>query len=219
MSNIVFLGPPGCGKGTQGDFLVYNANYFKVSLGDVLRNYRQDSTKLHHKEINELMDTGKLLPDSIVNSVAEDYVLDHKNEQNFLMDGYPRSLNQAEYLDKIFAKINQNINFAIFFDISLDTLVGRLQNRFMCKKCGAIYNKITQKPKIEGKCDICNSEDFTFRKDDEAIDVIKTRFEEYNLITKPVLDYYKIENKLETIIMDDMNPKEIHTLVMKLLNK
>ncbi len=198
MKNIVLIGAPGCGKGTQGDILKHDFGLLKIALGDILREYRIDKTNEFSSQIDALMDSGKLLPNDLVNAVAKDFIVKNaKNVQGLLFDGYPRSVNQAEFVDKILKdELDTEISIVVMLDLSLDYLIDRLQNRYTCKKCGAIYNKKTNPTKIEGVCDKCQSSDFSIRADDGELSIIKTRFEEFNEKTMPVISYYEAQKKL-----------------------
>ncbi|QED23087.1 adenylate kinase family protein [Candidatus Deianiraea vastatrix] len=198
--NVVLIGAPGTGKGTQGDLLKVDFNLLKISLGDILREYRKDEQNPLSQQINSLLDTGKLLPDEVINKVAQDFVEKHTPHLRGLMfDGYPRSIGQAEFLDKMLLEKGEKIDKAIMLDVKLDDLISRLQNRYTCKGCGAIYNSKTNATSVEGVCDVCGGLDFSIRKDDGEIGVIQTRFEEFHAKTMPVIGYYENQGKLEKI--------------------
>jgi len=218
MKNIVLIGAPGSGKGTQGDFLKNEFNLHKIALGDILRLYRKNKEGHLSEKINELLDSGKLLPDEIVNAVAEDFI--KKNIQNYnslMFDGYPRSVCQAKFLDEMLAKSNTKIDTVIMLDIKLESLIERLQNRYTCVKCGAIYNRKTHKTKIKDICDECGSSEFIIRKDDGEISVIQTRFIEFQEKTIPVIEYYKKQNKLISInALGEI--EDVNITIMKVLD-
>lgn len=201
--NIILIGAPGSGKGTQGDILKEDFNLLKVAPGDILREYRKDKSKPLTRKIDELLDQGKLLPDEIVNQVTEDYIKINYNGYNGIMfDGYPRSLGQAEFCQELLLKMGMKLSFAVLFNIKPSALIDRLVNRFLCKGCGEIYNKISKKPKIDGICDVCGHKEFTTRTDDSDENVIKTRFSEFEQKTSPVIAYYKTKKILKIIDAD-----------------
>lgn len=201
MKNIVLIGAPGSGKGTQGEMLKTELNLTKIALGDILRDYRSDKSNPFSSRINETMDSGKLLPSDLVNEIAKDYILQNASKSNgFLLDGYPRKIDQAEFVDSIFQNdLQSKIQIAIMLEVSLNDLVDRLKYRQTCKKCGATYNTKTLPTKINGVCDHCGSSEFSTRKDDSEEQIIKTRFEEFTLSTMPVVEYYQSRRKLVKI--------------------
>jgi adenylate kinase len=201
MKNIVLMGAPGSGKGTQGEMLKMELNLTKIALGDILRDYRSDKSNPFSSRINETMDSGKLLPSDLVNEIAKDYILQNASKSNgFLLDGYPRKIDQAEFVDSIFQNdLQSEIQIAIMLEVSLNDLVDRLKYRQTCKKCGATYNTETLPTKINGVCDHCGSSEFSTRKDDSEEQIIKTRFEEFTLSTMPVVEYYQSRGKLVKI--------------------
>lgn len=192
MKNIILIGVPGSGKGTQAEKLIQSHNFNKVVLGDILRECRKDKNHKFYTQINSLMDQGVLLPNDLVNQVAEEFVRNIGNKNGFLFDGYPRSVEQAEFVDNILKNnFNTSISCVVFLDISMESVISRLQNRYICSKCGFVYNKLTHNTEKNGVCDKCGHTEFTTRVDDSDINVIKTRFDEFLKKTMPVIDYYK----------------------------
>ncbi len=198
--NVILIGAPGSGKGTQCDLLKTSLNMLKVAPGDILREYRKDSSKPFYVEINTFLDSGRLLPDDIINNITEDFI--KKSFANFhglLIDGYPRSVAQASHLEKILLELNTELNHIILLEIKLEDLIERLQNRYMCAKCGAIYNHHTKKTKVDGECDECGSVDFITRSDDGEEAVIRTRFAEFMSKTAPVIEHYQSQGRLKIV--------------------
>jgi adenylate kinase len=186
---IIFIGPPGSGKGTQAALVADKLKIAQLSTGEVLRRKTESS---EGKKLQEMMAQGKLVPSETVNQL----VLEALNNNKFdcILDGYPRNLEQVEFLA---ANYKDKIA-AIYFDIDQNLITQRISGRFSCKKCAKIYNKYFNDTKIEGVCDYCKSNDFVFRGDDNEKAVIK-RLEEYEKETRPVIEYYKALGSLKSI--------------------
>lgn len=215
MNNIVLIGAPGSGKGTQGEKLKLELNLLRVSPGDILRAKRSDTSSELGRRINEMLDSGKLLSSEIINKITFEYIKENiSSYSGLLFDGYPRMIEQATYLDENIKLYNSQVNKALFLEVSLDSLMDRLTHRYMCKKCGAIYNHKTHNTRVDGVCDSCGSSEFSTRKDDSEIDIIKTRFNEFNEKTQPVIDYYQNQEKLITINASG----DINTIYQNILN-
>lgn len=150
MMNIILFGAPGCGKGTQSSILAKKFNLLQVTLGDILRKYRNEKDSPFSEEISKSLDSGKLLPDDLVNKVAHDFSVNNaSNYSGILFDGYPRSINQAEFVDQMLKNdFNSSLTSAIFMEIAFEDVAQRLQNRYMCKKCGEIYNKMSKNTRV-----------------------------------------------------------------------
>ncbi len=190
---IVLIGPPGSGKGTQGNILAKKLNIPCVSLGDLFRKMAagKDEDGLL---VKSYMDQGKLVPTSLVNKVLQKFLSADINSRGCVLDGYPRNLEQAEFLYKLG---HQNIKI-IFFDIEDSLVLQRITGRFSCTKCGQIYNSYLAKPKIENVCDMCGASSFTYRNDDNQ-ETITKRLEEYKIETQPLIDYYKDKDGFFTV--------------------
>jgi adenylate kinase len=200
MKSIILLGIAGCGKGTQSDLIKKNLGFLKVSAGDILRDIRKNPDHKFYKEINDTIDSGKLLTDNTVNQSVYDFVISNKHQYNgLLFDGYPRSEGQAEFVNLMLSEMNIELSSVILLDIKKEFLIDRLQNRFTCSNCGEIYNKINKNPKESEICDICGGNKFTHRSDDSDIDAIHQRFEEFFNKTSHVIDFYKKKNILSII--------------------
>ncbi len=195
-TNIIFLGAPGSGKGTVAKQLVEKYGYLHLSTGDMFRETLKQYTPLAN-EIREYMKQGKLVPDSVTNSMIKQYIVNAiNNNQHFLLDGYPRTIDQAEFLKNIC-----DIDLAIYLDISEDLATKRIIGRRNCPNCGEIYNIYFKKPIKDNVCDKCNTT-LSQRKDDTA-EVAKARFETYQNATAPLIDYYRKQNKLISIVVND----------------
>lgn len=178
---ITLIGPPGCGKGTQSEMLMkYLKNCKYLCAGDILRN-------LSKKDINSsiALKKGNLLSDDIVNKIIINQINLYK-DKTVILDGFPRSIKQAEYLSEHYSKKI----IVLVFKISEENIIKRVEGRFSCEDCKKIYNKYFNKTKVENLCDICNSKKFVFRDDDNII-ALSNRVKQYKSITKQVLEYYK----------------------------
>ena len=188
MKNVIFLGPPGCGKGTQADRLISALGYIQVSTGNLLRNIAKQKDAFGEK-IQRILSQGILVDDEIVNQLIDDFYEKIGSVQGVVLDGYPRSIKQAESLEVILKKCNSKIDAVFYFNIAEDILVKRIVGRYTCANCGAIYNKFFSNTKIPGQCDKCKSDKFNERSDDSEA-VIVERLKVFNHTTAPLLDYY-----------------------------
>lgn len=187
---LIFMGPPASGKGTQTKMLAQKTGFPHVDTGSLLREAIKNETE-YGKIAKSYIEKGQLAPADIVASIIKERLQKNDCKQGFILDGYPRSLEQALKLDEIMAEINQGIDAdfkAICFDISDDMLLERIVNRRSCPKCGRIYNTKFLPPKIDGICDF-DGEALTQRKDDTK-EIAKTRFETYYKETEPLIDFY-----------------------------
>lgn len=185
--NLILFGPPGAGKGTQSAILVERLKMRQISTGDLFREAMSKQTALG-KRAKEFVDAGKLVPDEIVIGMVEE-VLEKLNGQSFILDGFPRTVPQAEALSALLAKRNLSIGKVVFLEVPRDQLLKRLSGRRVCTKCGSVYHVETKPTKSPDVCDVCGSE-VVQRKDDKE-DVIATRLEAYDSSTAPVKDFYK----------------------------
>ncbi len=192
--NIIFLGAPGSGKGTQAVMLAKKLEIPVVSTGEVLRK-----EVLQQSDIGKLaksyMDSGKLVPDEVVIDIIKKQVVEESCSRGVILDGFPRNISQAVKLDEMFLNIGKKIDIVFNFDVSEETLVKRILGRFSCRDCGEIYNRYFKSPKKDGVCDKCESTDFENRKDDTE-ETINSRLKVYRESTFPLIDYYKKNNLL-----------------------
>ncbi|QMU99196.1 adenylate kinase [Borrelia sp. A-FGy1] len=188
---LVFLGPPGSGKGTIAKIILKKLNYYHISTGDLFRVNILNSTTLG-KEIKQIVESGKLVPDSITIKIVEDKIKTLGNTDNFILDGFPRNISQAQALDKFL----QNLKIINFF-IDEEILIKRLSGRRICKTCGEIFNIHTFPTKENGVCDICKGN--LYQRKDDIEESLKIRLKEYNLQTKPLIDFYSTSNRLFNI--------------------
>ncbi len=193
--NIVLFGPPGAGKGTQARILQDKYNLAHLSTGDMCRDEVKKGTSVG-KEIKDIMDSGRFPSDEIILSLFEKRLGDLKG-QGVILDGIPRTLNQAQKIKEIFAKLGRTLDLVIQIAVNDEQLIDRLSHRFICKTCGSSYTEEIH-PQIQGQCDKCSNHDFFRRPDDEPT-AIKTRLEVYNEQTKPLIKFYTDEGKLKVI--------------------
>lgn len=201
MKNIVFIAPPASGKGTQSDLLVSKYGYNHISTGDLLREEIKSGSDLG-KQIDELMKTGKLVSDDIVNSLLTKALSD--SDKPFILDGYPRNMTQVPFLNDILSKANKKVDAIIYLDVPYDLLLKRATGRLTCPKCAHTFHKYFNKPLNDGICDNCG-ETLISRVDDNE-ETFKVRYNSYIENTKPLLDYYKDKGNLHVI--DKANTKE-----------
>ena len=192
--NIILLGPPGAGKGTQAQFIVKKHNYFQLSTGNILREEVKLKTQLG-KEIEALISNGKFAPDETVNTLLKKSITNLKFRDRIIFDGYPRNIEQAKDLNLILEEFNQTIGHIIFLNVSRDIIEKRIMGRMTCDKCNMTLNEFFNKEQIE--LHPCGKEFLKKRKDDN-FDVVVARYDTYMTTTKPVLDFYsKSENFTE----------------------
>ncbi len=189
--NIVLFGSPGAGKGTQSALLVERLSMIQISTGDLFRAAIKNKTELGI-EAQKFMDKGELVPDGIVIGMVDE-VLAKLGKKFFILDGFPRTVAQAQALGKILAQRDMEIGKAVFLEVPKEELLDRLTGRRVCKSCGAVYHVRTKPPKSLGVCDFCGSE--VIQRNDDKEDVIATRLKAYEENTFPLRAFYKSEKK------------------------
>jgi adenylate kinase len=188
MLRTILLGPPGAGKGTQADRIVEKYQIPHISTGDIFRENIKNGTELGMKA-QEYMNKGELVPDDLVIEIATDRLLKDDCKVGFLLDGFPRTVYQAEKLDEFLAAHGQKLDKVLDLEVREDILIARLTGRRVCKNCGASYHIINVPPAVEGICDKCGGPLFQ-RKDDNE-ETAKNRISVYNNETAPLVDYYE----------------------------
>lgn len=194
--NIILLGPPGAGKGTQAKIISEKYNIPHISTGDIFRKNIKEKTPLGIKA-KEYIDKGELVPDSLTVSIVEDRIKEQDCKNGFLLDGFPRTVYQAEALDKVLGKMGSKIDYVINITSSEGKIIERLTGRRVCKVCGAGYHVTNIPPKKEGICDICGGE--LIHRDDDKLETIKNRLVVYERQTAPLIDYYTNAKLLLTV--------------------
>lgn len=190
---LVFLGPPGAGKGTQVKILSRTLNLPSMSTGDVLRAEVASGSELG-KLARSYMERGELVPDDVVIKIVEKWLRENDVKRGFILDGYPRNVRQAWELDELLKKNGAELTAAIYIDVPEEEIVRRLCGRLTCKHCGAVYHVEFNPPKRDFECDLCGGE--LYQREDDREDVVRRRFRVYMESTRPVLNYYRETEKL-----------------------
>ena len=194
--NLIFLGPPGAGKGTHAKILCEKYGITQLAAGDILRRNIKEGTKLGTLA-KDVIARGELVSDNLVNDMMFEEIRGFKNAKGFILDGYPRTIGQAEALEKFLAKGKILLAAAINFDASETVLVDRLSGRRGCPKCGKIYHARNMPPQKDGICDV-DGEKLTTRKDDEP-ETIRHRLKVYHESTKPLVEFYRKKGLLHNV--------------------
>lgn len=215
MMKIVFMGPPGAGKGTQAEKIIENYQIPHISTGDMFRKAIKDQTELG-MEAKRYMDQGALVPDHVTIGIVKDRLSESDCKSGFLLDGFPRTVDQAKALDEILTSLDSKIDYVINIDVDLDILKERLTGRRICRSCGATYHMIFNPPAVAGTCDKCGGELYQ-RKDDNE-ETIKSRLEVYNTQTKPLIEYYNKQNNLLNV-NGEGEAKEVTRRILEALDK
>lgn len=182
---LVFLGPPGAGKGTQAKLLSQRMGFLHLSTGDLLREAVKNQTPLG-KKAKEYMDRGELVPDELIVQLIEETM---PKDGNVILDGFPRTVNQALALEEMLKGKGEKISKVLFFDVPDEVIIDRLSGRRVCSKCGAVYHVKYNPPKVEGVCDLCGGS--LVQRNDDKEDVVKKRLEVYRKQTQPLIEFYQ----------------------------
>ena len=196
MLNIILLGPPGAGKGTQAARLQADCGMIQLSTGDMLREARASGSPIGEK-VRAIMDAGELVSDAIVTALIGER-LDSCGDCGAIFDGFPRTQAQAEALDLLLAERGRNLDHVIELAVDEEALVERITGRFTCAKCGTGYHDSFRPTKVPGVCDVCGSTEFVRRKDDNE-QTVRTRMEEYRAKTAPILPFYEAKGLVRRI--------------------
>lgn len=212
--NLILLGPPGAGKGTQAQRMVERYRIPQISTGDILRAAVKESTPLGMKA-KGFMDRGQLVPDEIVIGIIEERLKAKDCNSGFILDGFPRTIPQAEALQPILAKLGKKIDHVINIEVDSEELVRRLTGRRTCKNCGAMFHVLFQPPKKEGLCDRCGGT--LYQRADDNEEAIRTRLNEYEKQTAPLVHYYRGKKTLRPI-QGVGGPDQIFGQIVRLLD-
>ena len=193
---IIMLGAPGAGKGTQAKQIADKYSIPHISTGDIFRANIKNGTELG-KKAKQYMDQGALVPDELTCDLVMDRIQQDDCKNGFVLDGFPRTIPQAEALDAALGKINEKMDYAIDVDVPDENIVNRMSGRRACLNCGATYHLISIPPKVEGICDRCGSE-IVLREDDKP-ETVQKRLKVYHEHTQPLIDYYKNQGILKSV--------------------
>lgn len=196
MTNIILLGPPGAGKGTQAKRLVEERDMVQLSTGDMLREAKTSGTEMGNR-VADVMARGELVTDEIVIGLIEEKITGHAGG-GFIFDGFPRTLKQADALGQLLAKTGQTLDAVIEMQVDDAALVARITGRFTCGNCGEVYHDTTRPTKVAGTCDVCGSADLKRRADDNE-DALRQRLMEYYKKTSPLIGYYYAKGALSAV--------------------
>lgn len=195
--NIILLGPPGAGKGTQARRLVEEHGMVQLSTGDMLRAAKTSGTEMGNK-VAEVMARGDLVTDDIVIGLISEQLDGEAGQQGLIFDGFPRTLAQADALGKLLDEKGKTLDSVVEMKVDDDALVDRISGRFTCSKCGEVYHDTTKPTAKEGVCDVCGSTEFTRRADDNP-DSVRVRLMAYYRSTAPLIGYYHAKGKLVSV--------------------
>ena len=196
MYNIVFVGAPGAGKGTQASMVAQKLNMVHISSGDLFRQALEQRTELG-KQVKAYMEKGALVPDEITIQMVMERLSATDGENGVILDGFPRNLPQAEALDGAVGEQGKAIDKVIYIKVPEEELIKRLSGRWLCRQCQAVYNTVNSPPRIEGKCDKCGGE--LYQRPDDKPETVKKRLDVYFAETAPLIDYYRRQGTLMTI--------------------
>jgi len=212
--NILFLGAPGCGKGTQSKIIIKKYNIPQISTGDLLREEIKGGSNLGN-EIQEIMSSGKFVSDELVLSLVSKKLGQDECENGFILDGYPRNIAQAESLDKLFTSKNIELEYVFLIDVPSETLIARCTGRVLCNSCDYIGN-MDRGEKIDDSCPKCNDGKLYQREDDKE-ETVKKRLDVYQEQTAPIIDYYAKKNILHKV-MGGNDPSTLSNKILEIIN-
>ena len=200
---IILLGPPGAGKGTIAKALMAQDGSVQISTGDILRAAVAAGTELG-KQAEAAMKAGDLVTDDLIMGIMEERLQQEDCQKGYLLDGFPRTIPQAEALKALLQKLGEKLDCALELDIPRDVIIDRLTTRRTCSNCGEIYNVKSKPPKVEGVCDVCGGT--VVQRDDETEEAILNRLEVYNEQTAPLVEFYRNEGLLVSVPTSDLEP-------------
>ena len=208
---LILIGPPGSGKGTQSKYLVDQFAIPQISTGDMLRGNLNNNTSMG-KKAQKFMNSGQLVPDSIILDMMQKRLTEQDCKNGYILDGFPRTIPQAEGLDYLLKGVNQQLDHVIVMDVPDNLIITRLSNRRSCKGCGQVYNLVFEPPAIAGKCNNCSKE--LYLREDDNPATIQQRLTVYHQQTKPVIKYYS-DQGLTKVIDSKGTIDEIRSDILK----
>jgi adenylate kinase len=195
--NLILLGPPGAGKGTQAKRLEQRHGLVQLSTGDMLRAAAASGSEFGRR-VKAIMDAGALVDDATMIELIANRIAEPDCSRGFILDGFPRTVPQAEALDAMLDREGRKLDHVILMEVDEAELIERLSGRFSCRQCGASYHERFNRPKVEERCDVCGAGEFVHRADDRP-EALKTRFEAYRNQTAPILPYYRARGILRVV--------------------
>ena len=195
--NLVLMGLPGAGKGTQAQKIVEDFDIPHISTGDIFRAAMKNGT-LMGIEAKKYIDKGELVPDEVTNGIVKERLAQDDTKNGFMLDGFPRNLAQANALNEMLAEDGRKLDAVVNIHVEPSVLVDRLSGRFICKNCGATYHKLYNQPKVEGTCDVCGHHEF-FQRDDDKPATVKNRLDVNIKLNTPLVDFYEKQGVLHQI--------------------
>ena len=211
--SLIFLGPPGSGKGTQAKLFERRFGLKKISTGDLLRDAIRRGTELG-KLAKEYINRGELVPDDVVVALVEEVL--GKTSDGYILDGFPRTIEQAKSLDRILEKLGKKLDAAVLFAVPDDEIIRRLSARRICPKCHAVYNLVTKPPKEDEICDVCGTP--LEMRDDDKPETVRRRIEVYRKDTEPLVDFYRKKGLLVEVKAVG-NPEEVFEFITNALKR
>jgi adenylate kinase len=213
--NVVLLGAPGAGKGTQAERIVARFGLPHISTGDMLRAAVAKDTAMG-REAKRYMESGELVPDEVVIGVVRDRLAEDDTREGFLLDGFPRTIEQAERLDALLADAGRRLTDVVQLDVPEDELVERLAGRRLCRSCGKGYHVVFDPPRREGVCDVCGGE--LYQRADDNEETVRNRLSVYREQTEPLVEYYRDRGILRTAFGGGKMPDEVFEQVRGFLD-
>ncbi|MBP3615288.1 MAG: adenylate kinase [Alphaproteobacteria bacterium] len=204
---FTFIGPIAAGKGTQAEIISKKYGLLHLSTGQIFRDAISSGSELGIK-VKNIIDSGFLVPDTLTNEIVKDMLGKIDLSNGFILDGYPRTINQVYALNDILSELGIELDDAVMIEIPEEAIIRRISGRFTCAKCGQNYHDEFNKTKVEGVCDNCGSHDFIRRNDDKP-EIIKTRLQHYYSEVEPIVEFYKKENKFLEINATDLSIEEV----------
>ena len=211
--NIILIGPPGVGKGTEAKRLASLFHIPHISTGDMFRAMFDEETELA-KIAKAHINRGELVPDDLTNKMVKERLLEKDSQQGFLFDGYPRNIVQAKALDEFLNSRGEHMDAILYIDADVDLLSARIAGRRVCKSCGSVYHVQYKKPNVEGICDACHGE--LYQRKDDMEDTVRRILHIYHDVTAPIIDYYKNLQAFHAIDGNG-NIEETHEKVMNVI--
>ena len=214
--NIILMGTPGAGKGTQAERIVDEYKIPHISTGDIFRAAMKNETPMG-LEAKKYINKGELVPDEVTNGIVKERLTQDDTNVGFLLDGFPRNMAQAEALTEMGKELGKELNGVINIHVDPESLMERLTGRYICRNCGATYHKVFNPTKVEGTCDRCGGHEF-FQREDDKPEVVKNRLEVNKKMNTPLRDFYEEKGILSTV-NGEQTPEKVFEDIDKILSK